>query len=332
MRFPNRLVRRALLVTSATAIVASLLSAPVHAQAPWPNRPIKLIVPFPPGASNDNIARVLGNKLTARLGQTVVVENKIGAGGNIGTAYVAHQPADGYTLLLASNPLVMANLTGETSKTPPFDAVKDFQPIGLIGAAPFIVAVANDFNAKNLPEFINLARAKPLDINYGSGGYGSTGHLGVELIASLANIKLTHVPYAGLAPAITGLLNGSVQMVLASFPGGSPQVRAGKMRALAVTGRQRSALMPEVATAAEAGLPGFDMEAWWGLAGPAGLPAPVIKRLNEELNFILTTPEMVELLARDGAIGKPGKPEDFSRLIRSELARWPQVIKDARIN
>jgi tripartite-type tricarboxylate transporter receptor subunit TctC len=328
MRFPNRLTRRALLTAGTILVAATSLSGHAGAQAAWPNHPIRLIVPFPPGGSNDTIARVLGDKLAARLGQPVVVENKTGAGGIIGTVSVAKSPADGYTLLIASTTIATSAASG---KKPPYDPSKDLQPIGEIGAGPLAIVVSNDLKVTTLNEFIALARAQPKSINYGSGGTGAMNHLGIELFASAAKIELVHVPYRGVAPAFTDLLAGNLQMLLPSLPSVTPYIHSGKIRGLAVTGVQRSALAPELPTAAEAGLPGFQLEVWWGLLGPTGLPAPVLKRLNDELNAALELTDVRELLAREGATPRPGTPEDLGNLIRSELARWSQLIKDAHI-
>lgn len=328
MRHPISATRRALLVAGASLSAAALLPGPAQAQAGWPARPIKMIVPFGPGASTDTVARFVAAKLSARLGQQVVVENKVGVGGIIGTTFVAGQPADGYTLLFQSSPYMTAPLL---SKKPAYDPAKDLQAVGMVGAGPFMIVVGNDVKANSLRELIDLAKAKPMGISYGSAGVGTFNHLGGELFALTANIKLLHVPYTGLGPAITDFLGGSTQMLVASFPAALPHVRSGKMRALAVTGAQRSPLMPELPTMAEAGVPGYNLEAWWGMFAPPGLPAPILKRLNDELNAILAMPDTLELLARDGATPRPGSPEDFMNLIRTEVPRWRKVIQDAHI-
>lgn len=331
MRFPKSLPRRAVFAAMAIAVATTLLPDRASAQSAWPSRPIKLIVPFGPGASNDTIARVLAAKLSERIGQAVVVENKVGAGGAIGTAYVANQPADGYNLLMGSNPLTMAHLIGVAGKKPPYDPVKQFQPIGQVGAAPLVVVVSHNVKATSLREFAEQARSSPGGLNFGSAGNGSLNHLGVELLTSALDIKLLHVPYTGLGAATTALLSGDIHMLLPSYPAGMPLVRAGQVRALAVTGAQRSTLLPDVPTAMESGVPGFQLEAWWGLLGPAGMPAPVTKRLNDELNTILAMSDIRELLAREGATPNPGTPEDLGKLISAEVLRWSQVVKHARI-
>jgi tripartite-type tricarboxylate transporter receptor subunit TctC len=324
MTSSNRVTRRAVLAAG----VSALLLAHASGQAAWPNRPIKLIVPFAPGGSNDNIARVLAIQLGARLGQSIVVENKGGSGGTIGTDSVAKSPPDGYTLLFASTSITTNVASG---KKLPYDPSKDLEPIGEVGAGPFVVVVSNDLKVTTLGEFIALARAKPKSINYGSAGVGGINHLGTELLASEAKVQLVHVPYRGIGPAFTDLIAGNLQMLLPTLASVTQYIQAGTMRGLAVTGAQRSPLAPELPTVAEAGLPGFRLEAWWGLLGPARLPAALIKRLGEELNATLALPDVREALAREGATPQPGTPEDLRNLIGSELVRWSRLIKDAQL-
>ena len=318
------IARRALFAAAAGALL------PLHAlaQAPWPSRPIKLIVPFAAGGSNDNIARLLGTKLGARLGQPVIVDNKGGGGGTIGTDIVAKSPADGYTLLFVSASLTTNAASG---KKLPYDPINDLQPIGQVASSPFAIVVANDVKTNTLPEFIALARARPKTINYGSAGIGGINHLGTELFASAAKIQLTHVPYKGISLAFTDLLGGSLQMLVPSLASATQQIKAGKMRALAVTGAQRSLLAPEIPTASEAGLPGFQLEVWFGLMGPARMPPAIVTRLNQELNAVLALPDVKELLAGEGASPQPTTPEQFGALIRSDLTLWTRLIKEQNI-
>jgi tripartite-type tricarboxylate transporter receptor subunit TctC len=327
MPFLNRpvsMTRRTVLGAGA----AALLPASLHAQAAWPNRPIKIVVPFPPGGSNDILARLLADKLGARLGQSVIVENKGGAGGTIGTDFVAKSPADGYTLLFASGSITTNVAFG---KKLPYDLVNDLQPIGVVAAGPYVVVVSNELKATNMREFIELARSKPKSISYGSPGTGGMNHLGTELLAVTAKIDMLHVPYKGIGPAFTDLMGGTLQMALPSLASMIPHLRSGRMRALATTGAQRSPLAPDLPTVAEAGLPGFRFEVWWGLLGPARMPPAVLKRLNEELNAVLSLPDVRETMAREGAGPQTSTPEEFRSLIRSDIARWSQLIKDANI-
>jgi tripartite-type tricarboxylate transporter receptor subunit TctC len=327
MKLLNYPARRAVLAAGVLLVAAAVLPRPAQAQAPWqPTRPIKMIVPFDPGASTDTVARFVAAKLSTRLGQQVVVENKVGAGGIIGTSFVAGQPADGYTLLFQSSPYMTAPLL---AKAPAYDPVKDLQTVGMVGSGPFMIVIHPDVKANNLHEFIELAKTKPM--SFGSAGVGTFNHLGGELFNRLAGVKVLHVPYTGFGPAITDFFAGSTQMLVSSLPSALPYVRTGKMKALAVTGSQRSPLMPDLPTMAEAGLPGYQLEAWWGLLAPPGLPAPILKRYNDELNAILAMPDAQELLARDGATIKPGSPADFAKAIAAEVPRWRQLIQDARI-
>jgi tripartite-type tricarboxylate transporter receptor subunit TctC len=325
-RHPCR--RRAWLAAGLLAAAGTLGPTPAHAQGAWPTAPIRLVVPFAPGGNNDNIARPLAEKLSARLGQTVVVDNRGGGGGTIGTDLVAKAPADGHTLLFASTSIITNAASG---KKLPYDPVKDLAAVGMIGSGTFAIVVNNGFKATTLREFIDVARAKPKSVSYGSAGIGGLNHLGTELFASVAKIEMVHIPYKGIGPAFNDLLAGNLHMALPTLASVAPHVRAAKMRALAVTGSQRSPLLPEVPTATEAGLPGFDLEVWWGLLAPARTPPAVVKRLNEELNAVLSLPEMRELLEREGALPRPGSSEQFGAHVRAELTRWEKLIKDAKI-
>jgi len=311
------------------AFASAILPGQADAQASWPDRPVKLIVPFAPGASTDSVARLLAAKLSLRLGQQVVVENRSGGGGSIGIHAVAKSAPDGYTLLFASSTVIT---TAASGKKLPYDPIKDLTPIGETGSVPFLIVVPTSSSATTLSELIAQARAKPGTFSYGTGGVATITHLGTELFASAAQAKLLHVPYKGVGEALPDLMAGRLQLLLPTVAVGTPQIRAGKMRGLAVTSAQRSPLVPDIPTTAEAGLPGVQVEAWWGVLGPARMPAPVIRKLNEEINAVLAMPDVRELLAREGATARASTPEAFGELMRTELTRWTRLIKDANIS
>ena len=325
MKIFRRSVTRRVLIAAAAC---SLLSMQAGAQAQWPTKPIRLVVPFAPGASNDTIARVLGAKLSVRLGQPVIIDNKGGSGGTIGTDFVAKSPADGYTLLFAS---ISISTNAASGKKLPYDLMKDLEPISEVATSPFVVVVSNKVKATTLLELIDLARANPKSINYGTAGVGGINHLGTELFASAAKIKLTHVPYKGIGPTITDLLGGNLQMLLPTVVSVIQQIKSGTMRGLAVTSRQRSPLAPEIPTVSEAGVPGFELETWYGVLGPSNLPKYVVTRVSEELNAVLTLPDVQEKLLREGVKPQLSTPEEFRNLIQSDITRWTRLIKDEGI-
>jgi|APCry1669189534_1035231.scaffolds.fasta_scaffold40588_1 tripartite-type tricarboxylate transporter receptor subunit TctC len=316
--------RRLALATGA----AAFLSPELMAQSKWPNKPIRLIIPFAPGGSNDIIGRLLSTKMSQRLGQPVVVENKGGSGGTIGTDYVAKSQPDGYTLLFASTSIT-TNAAG--NKKLPYDLIQDLQPIGGVGSTPFVIVVANNVKARTLKEFIEMAKANPRGVSYGTAGIGGINHLGTELFAIASNIELTHIPYKGIGPSFADVMSGNLQMILPTVASVVQQVKAGNMRALAVTSLERSPLLPDVPTTDEAGMPGFQLEAWFGLLAAAHTPPEIINRINEELFSILSLPDVKEILARDGAVPRPSSPEAFKKLIASDLERWNRVIKESSL-
>jgi tripartite-type tricarboxylate transporter receptor subunit TctC len=300
-------------------------SAPVAVSAQtYPTRPIVLVSPFPPGGSVSLVARIVAEKMSETLGQSVVVENRGGAGGTIGARFVAKSPPDGYTLLLgytgtlAIGPSLYANAG--------FEPRKDFAAIGRIGSAPTMLVVHPSVPVHSVVELIAYARAHPGEINYGSAGIGTVGHLAGELLGTMAGVKLTHVPYKGTGPAITDLLGGHIPMMFTPIPTAHGQAEAGLLRALAVSSSQRSSLLPDLPTVAESGLPGYEAALRYGLVAPAGTPRPIIERLNKELRQALTADDVRQRLATDGAEVLPSSPEEYAADIDREEATWSKVV------
>jgi tripartite-type tricarboxylate transporter receptor subunit TctC len=313
--------RCATLVALIAAIGAG--AAPAAAQ-PYPSRPITLVVPFPPGGSATIIARIIADKMSDALGQQIVVDNRGGAGGSIATRQVAKSAPDGTTLLLAFtgtlavSPLIFPNVG--------YDPRKDFAAIGLIGMAPSVLAVNRSVPAHSVADLIRIAKAAPGQIQYGSPGIGTTNHLAGELLAAMAGIKITHIPYKGTGPAITDLLGGHIAMMFAPIPAAHGNVSAGMLRALGVTSLKRSNLWPDIPTVAEAGLPGFEVVQRSTLLAPAGTPRAIIERLNKELNAVLATDEVRKRLAVEGGEPVPGGPEEYAADIDREEARWSKLV------
>lgn len=324
-------MRRRLFI--AIAALTGAFAAPIaFAQgAAYPSKPIRLIVPYPPGGPLDTAARTLAERLKDPLG-TVIIENKPGAGGNLGVDYVAKQPADGYTLVIgavathAINPWLFTKL--------PYDPIKDFAPITLIAQVPNVLVMtpetAGKLGVNSVPDLVKYMRRNPGKLSYASGGNGSGGHMSGELLKSMAGVSMVHIPYAGAAPAQLGLLGGQTELMFDNLASAAASIRAGKLRALAVTTAKRAPSLADVPTMAEAGgkdLAGFDITTWFGVFAPAGTPAPVVARLNEEMRKALLTPEMRERLARMSAEPAPTSPAEFAGFIRSELVKYEKVVK-----
>ena len=320
--------RRFVLVASAlAAVVASLTSAPAAAQAAYPSRPIRLVVPFPAGGGTDLIAREVANKVATSNGWSIVIDNKPGSGGNLGVDAAAKAPADGYTLVLGQT----SNLAINPTLYPklPYKPEKDLDPIGLVAQAPLVLVVAADSPYKTLADVIAAAKAKPDALNYASSGNGTVAHLAAELLQKAAGVSLTHVPYKGAAQGSTDLIGGQIQMYMSSVPTLIGYIKNGKMRAIAVTSQQRTADLPNVPTVAESGYKGFEAVTWFGLAGPDGLPKDVVTKLNTAFNAALQDAEVKAKLAAQGAEVRGGTPEQFGALIRSEIVRWGKVVQDS---
>jgi len=313
----------------AVAVFCALLGAPVAAQQ-YPVKPVRWIVPFPPGGGNDTIARLIGQKLSAALGQQVIVDTRPGAGGSIGAEAAARSPADGYTMFLAG--VATHGINPNMRRKLSYDPIKDFQAVSLIASAPLLVVVHPSLPAKSVKDLIALAKARSGQVNYASNGAGSSSHLAVELFDLMAGVKMTHIPYKGLAPALTDLLSGEVQVMFSSAVAALPQVKAGRLRAIAMTGAKRSAAIETIQTVAESGLPGYETGSWYGVVVPAGTPKPAIDRLAKEIQAIVKSKDITNKLNEEAVIPIGNSPEEFDKHIRSELARWAKVIKAAKID
>ena len=289
----------------------------------WPTKPIRMVIPFPPGGFSDVFGRILGEKFGTAFGQSVVVENRPGAGGNIGADIVAKSPGDGYTLVMGTVGTHAINATLFTRL--PYDPVKDFAPVAFVVEAEGLLVAHPSIPAKTVPELIALAKGRPL--TYGSAGAGTTGHLAGELFKTLAKVDITHVPYKGNVPAITDLLAGQTSMVFATLPTVLPHVKAGKLNAIAVLGTSRSTTLPDVPTVAQAGIAGFDVNNWTGLFAAAGTPAPVVARMNAEVQKAMRLPEIQARLANEGLRFVPTTPDEFGNFVKAEVARWAPVVK-----
>jgi tripartite-type tricarboxylate transporter receptor subunit TctC len=295
----------------------------------YPNKPIHLIVAFPPGGTTDVVARLVGQKLSEGLGQPVVVDNRPGASGIIGTEMAAKAAADGYTLLMgyittnAINPSLYGKL--------PYDPVKDFAPVSWIASAPLLVMVHPSIPVNSVKELIALAKSKPGQLSYASGGNGSPPHLAGELFKTMAGVDMMHVPYKGSAPAMVDVLGGHVPVYFDGIVTTLPQVKAGKLRALGVTSAKRSPSAPEIPTVAESGLPGFEVISWWGMVVQAGAPKEIVSKLNSEIVKIVQMPDVKERLASQGAIPMGSTPEQFAAHIKAETAKWGKVIRECGV-
>ena len=308
------------------ALAAAACCAPAIAVAQtYPTKPIRLVVPFPPGGSLDVVARAIGQKLTEVWGQPVVIDNRPGAGGNIGADLVAKSAPDGYTILEGALSTHAVNVSLYSKM--PYDPVKDFAPITLVAITPNVLVVNPAFPANSVPELIAYAKAHPGALSFGSGSNGSAGHLAGELFKTEVGVDMVHVPYKGGAPALQALLAGDTQLMFDNLANSTPQLKAGKLKALAVTTAKRSSLAPELPTLAETGLPGFDIYTWWGFMAPAGTPKEIIAKWNAEITRILGTPEMKAFFAQQGAEPAPTTPEQFSALIKSEIPKYAKIIK-----
>ncbi|MFL6933769.1 MAG: Bug family tripartite tricarboxylate transporter substrate binding protein [Xanthobacteraceae bacterium] len=312
----------------AILVAAALAAGIAHAQT-WPDRPVRVIVPFPAGSSADVAARILGNELNTRLGQQLVIDHRPGASGNIGSDVVAKAAPDGYTLGFAttSTHAVAVGL----SPTLPYDPVKSFAPVALISISPYVLVVYPKLPANNLADLIALAKAKPGTVSYGSAGLASLAHLASALFENLAGVKLNHIPYKSSAQSVVDLISGRLDMQFATIPPTISNINAGQVRALATTGTRRVSALPDVPTMAEAGMANYDASLWLAMVAPAGTPPDIVNRLNREIVEVLNMPRIKEALAVQGMETEPGPPEALATLIGSEIEKWRKVITQAGI-
>jgi tripartite-type tricarboxylate transporter receptor subunit TctC len=321
--------RRSLLRVLRIGVCLAISGAAMGAAAAWPDRPIKLVVAYPPGGGTDIVARLLAPELSKRLGQPIAIDNRGGASGNIGTEYAVRSPADGYTLLMGNVAPNAINVS--IYKKLPYDPQRDLSPICLVAITPNMLVVNNDVPVKSVADLVTYAKTNPGAVNFPSAGQGTSSHLAGELFNTMAQVKMTHIPYKGGGAAMTDLLGGQVQVFFATMPAAIPFVRAGKLRAIAVTSDQRALALPELPTVSESGLPGFSATTWYGLYAPKGTPADIVSRLNREVKEILAQPAMRERLIQQGFEPQGNSPEEFSSFIASEITKWARVVKAAGV-
>ena len=309
-------------------VAALLMAAPVFAQQKFPSKPVTIVVPYPPGGSNDTFAREIGKRLSDTWKMPVIIENRAGAGGSIGAAIVSRAAPDGYTLCLLSssfttNAAIQPNL--------PFDPVSGFTPVGMVAKGPMLLTVANHVPAKTTLELFDLARKSPGKLNFASSGQGSTNHFATELLMDAAQIKMTHVPYKGMGPAVTDIIGGHVDVLIASAPSIYQHVKAGKLRALGVTSTGASNVVPDMQPVASMGVPGYSFELWWGVLAPPKTPPEIIAQVNADMNRILMSPEIKEVFLREGAEPATMTPAQFAKTIKDEIEGWKKVARAANI-
>jgi tripartite-type tricarboxylate transporter receptor subunit TctC len=312
-----------------TLLTAALLALSLGALAQtYPSKPIRIVVPYPPGGFNDTLGRTLAAKFTEAWGQPAVVENKPGGNTLIGNDFVAKSAPDGYTLLVVAFPF---SVVPSLFKTMPYDTLRDFSPVILAATSPNLLVVHPSLPVSTVGELIAMAKAKPGTLSYASTGNGSSNHISMELFKSLAGVNIVHIPYKGSGPAVSDLLGGQVQLMFDNTPNVLPHVKAGKLRALGSSGTKRSALTPDVPTVAEAGVAGYEVTVWFGLVAPAGTPREVIQKLNAEVTRILAMPDVRERFLAQGVEPVGSTPEQFGEHIRAQMSKWAQVVKDAGV-
>ena len=317
--------RRAIGLACATACALfACTSALAQASGGYPNKPIKLVVPYPPGGPTDIVARVVAQKLSEQLGQSIIIDNRPGAGANLGAEAVARSPADGYTLMVATtahaiNPALFSKLN--------YSITKDFAPISQLTAGPLVIVATPNLAANNVKELIALAKSKNGEINFASSGNGQSTHLSAELFNAMAGTKMNHIPYKGSAPALTDVMSGQADLMFDTMLSAMPFVKGGKLKAIAVTSAQRSPVAPDIPTIAESGLPGYEAIAWNGLLAPAGTPKEVVDQINAALKKVLEAPDVKQRFDAQGFAAQWGTPADFGKFVQSEVDKWAKVVK-----
>ncbi len=310
---------------AAALLVTAVAAAPVAVAQAWPAKPVRFIVTLAPGSASDIVARVVGEGLSKPLGQPVVIENRVGAGGVVAAEFVMRAPPDGYTILVGSiashgiNPALMSKIS--------YDAMKDFTPVVNLASSPNVLIASNSLPVKSVKELIALAARRPGDLTYASGGVGTSHHMGGELLALMGKVKMSHVPFKGSPQAVGAVVSGEVALMFPNIPNAMGLAKAGKVRILGVTTPKRLSWWPELPTVAESGLPGYEVIAWFGLFGPAGMPAAIVERLNVESNRVLAQPAVRENLVQQGFEILGGSVQDFTAFVRSELDKWARVVK-----
>jgi tripartite-type tricarboxylate transporter receptor subunit TctC len=316
-------VRFACLALSALGLAGS-----AAAQAPYPAKPVRLVVPYPPGASNDVLSRITAQAMAPGLGQPIVVDNRAGAGGMIGAEHVARSDADGYTILNVQSSFTT---NAATRVKLPYEPMKDYAYIGMMALGPMLLVVHPSLPAKNAGDVVRLAKSRPGQLNYGSSGNGGINHMSTELLARMARIDIVHIPYKGIAPAVTDLIAGNTQLIITSLPSAMAQLKSGRLKALGVGGAKRSSLAPELPTISESGVAGYVAELWWGLAAPARTPPEVLNRLSAELTRALKSNDVKERYAREGGEPVIMTRAEFTDFVGKEIERWRKVAREANI-
>ncbi|MGZ9013557.1 MAG: Bug family tripartite tricarboxylate transporter substrate binding protein [Burkholderiales bacterium] len=310
----------------AACMAYATLSGAAYAQT-YPSKPVRWVIPFPPGGGTDTISRTLAQKLTETWGQQVIADNRPGSGGTIGMAIAAKLPPDGYNLVLGQ----LANVAIAPALYPKlqYDPVRDFTPVSLALTSPLILVVHPSVPAKNVKELLALARAKPDSITFGSPGNGTTGHLGTEIIKTAGKVKMVHIPYKGAVPAFTGLVGGEIAVYMSSIQPAIPMLKAGRVRALGVTSSKRIPTLPEVPTIAESGLPGYEVTNWYGVMAPAGVPKDVLTKIHADVARALKQPDVQQRFAAEGGDATPNTPEQFAAFIKNEIEKWSKAVRES---